>query len=55
MRLRLSEVALDEIVLMESLKKMVHSMPHIQELSLSNINIHGRHLAELMAMIGENC
>ena len=41
-RLRLSHLALDEFVLMESLKSMVQAMPHIQELSLSNINIHGR-------------
>lgn len=40
-RLRLSHVALDEFVLMESLQTMVNSMPHIQELNLSNINIHG--------------
>ena len=54
-RLRLSQVALDERVLMDSLETMIHAMPHIQELSLSNINIHGRQFASIMSMICENC
>lgn len=54
-RLRLSHIEIDEFVLQESLKKMVFNMPQIQELNLSNINIHGRQLTDLMEIIGENC
>lgn len=54
-RLRLSHLAFDEFVLMESLKQMVQSMPHIRELNLSNTCIHGRQLADTMEVISENC
>lgn len=54
-RLRLSHLEIDEFVLMESLKSMVCSMPHIQELNLSHINIHGRQLSDIMEVISENC
>ena len=54
-RFRLSHVEINEIVLMESLKNTVLNMPQIQELNLGSIQIHGRHLADLMEVISENC
>ena len=34
---------------------MIHAMPHIQELNLSNIKVHGRQLSDIMEVIDVNC
>ena len=54
-RLRISHVVIDEIVLMNSLKRMIDNLPNLRELNLQNINIHGRQLADLMECINDQC
>ena len=52
-RLRISNVEIDEFVLMESLKSMVDAGTSLYELNLSCISVHGRQLAELMECISK--